>query len=420
MISTNGKSVSYVTYDTTGTGTIYLFNGKTSTAIFNGFTDIDSQVISPNGKNVLFTYAKPDGDVTILYCSAWYKNAITDIRKNVKSIGITDSGLTYCLSSDSIVYSQQLGTDNSVSVSENVLSYSFNKDLSQAVLVTGTDEAKTTCVSKKGNPAVQVMSVAGDLIMPAKSVSGSSSGTEVYGINSFFNAAYYDSDDKRIYYVDGSGTEYKLVSDTANYQLTYNGKTLYLSNESVISKVNVGKSSVKIDIASDVDGTWVVTSNGSYVYYMSEGSLFCVSGSGNNPHKVSDGVSSLKMSGSDIAFFIYGYNADNHIGELYAAKSGKIINKAVAADVFEIIIGTKAVYFKSGYDTSDGSYAISASSGNVSFNKMIINNILKFYSPDNTTGETSVISDSDTSSTGDEEPSTETTPESTATETSAA
>lgn len=333
-LSLHGDSVVYTVADGLEKTYYYAKVGGKSVEIFSNEIDLtdgailSSYIISPDGKSVAYTVT--EGLETDLY----YFNGKKSEKVagcDGKIVGMSNGGkyiyavvIDEDLSTDLFVYNKNGKREKIDSCSSG--RFALNLDGTEIMFF---NDGKSY-ISAKGKEAKKVAGDEVSLILPNYTTTYSAgSSTVIYPIDSLYSHVY--SSGTTAYFVAKKESKnVKLVKADSSFKLDDSAEFLYyMDDESLmcleIAKGENAKSKAK-EIAEDV-GSYVVTSDRKYVYYVSDSELFVVNGKKGGKPKTIEGddvASRLTISNDD---YVYYYCED----ALCVAK-GKSKGKALMED----------------------------------------------------------------------------------------
>jgi uncharacterized OB-fold protein len=359
-IADSGNGIVYLKdydYDD-DTATVMLYNGSKSKVIsdeasgssFNGY----SLVISPDGKSVAyFTY----DDEPVGYIS---KNG-----QSPKEIGeyqicfalSNDAKYVYYMETDedsyeTNIYVKKGSKENKlISNSGETFEFSFNKSYSQAIFsydnktyitVDGKDKQKIA-----GASSIYLLSPNNSQVVYNNSI-------VTYGVKSFAGKMFME--DNEITYMNNKFDTNKVADDVNYVSVSADLKTVvysdYSGNLKVVSKVNSKNPKEKeLDKAEDVMN-FTITKNADKIYYVNEDEELCVISQKNKSKKIADDASGYYLSvvGNKL-FFLTDYNGE--YGTLCYTTGSKKQKVKDAEDVSNMFsLGGGLIYYNGDYDES--------------------------------------------------------------------
>lgn len=346
MLSVDGKGIVYLTEDDEES-CLYLYNvsSKKDKLITDDADDLSSLAIAPNGKSVAYgIYDEEDEKTRVMYFKG--SDSIRVASGELSVVGMSNNGKQiYIVSRDEkededgdTTYSNVLNCYNTKGDKEKLCekpsSVRFNEDHTQVLF---TSEGKSY-ISTKGKEPVKISNSSVTPLVASNASTFSDSNAVTYPISNLFNRVYvgYDSNDNYSAWYIRKNTDKscKLVSGVGRVKLDASAEYLYYVDDEELKVLKISHGENASDkaklIAEDV-GNYVVTSDRSKVYYVSDGGLYCVNGKKGGSKKTiaSDDVSStLAINKKDVVFYIMD-------GDAFASSGSK--GKRAASEINSLI-----------------------------------------------------------------------------------
>lgn len=347
-LSVNGTGLAYISED----GNDYVLNlyaiGSGKNSVITELTTACDYDLSPDGKGVCYSeYNEDDDSNTLRYATASKNTKITS--SDVELVGLSNGGkYIYVVGSndngDEILYTYNTKGEREKLGTVSSSYFYFNNDHTQILFYNDG----RSYVSVKGGEAVKISSSQIRLLVAPNS----NSFDNTYPVKSLFDHVYtgYDSNNNLSAWYIRKNTEKscKLVSNIGNAQLDMSAEYLYYlyNSELRVIRISNGDSASEkyVALAEDVS-RYVVTSNRSKVYYLSDGSLYSCSGKNGSGKKTvaNDDVESFVINKKDVVF----YSID---GDVYATNNGAK-GKKVASDIEALIAAPNGYVYAAGGDT---------------------------------------------------------------------
>lgn len=329
-LSEDGTGIAYIVNDD-GDLTLNLYNVKTKKSKEVSDDIYRSYTISPNGDTVAYLEMKEDDDEAKLMVFKGNKSTkvtsnevvllgISDKAKFIYVVGENDDG-----ESTLYVYNKKGDRTKLGSISDSYVY--FNDDHTQICFYS---DGKTY-VSTKGKEAVKIASSGAYVLVPNSSEYFYNNGYYVtMPTDNLFNKVY--SCEGNIWYIrKNTDKSVKLVNEASRPTLSEDGKYVYFykNDELKVLKVSHGDNAAsKAKVLAEDVGDYVVTSNGKKVYYISDGSVYCVN--------AKNGKGKKTIANDDVEGYLY-INAKDVVyyameGDVYASKNGGK-GKKIASDV---------------------------------------------------------------------------------------
>lgn len=332
IISNNGKGVAYLSMgEDDEFSTLYL--AKVSNAKSTKVSEdvVGSYKIAPDGKSVAYFKDGGDDPAELMYSKGKKATKITD-DEGAKLYGLSNGGKQIYVSisedGESDLYSfNAKGKKNKIGDIGYPVVY-FNDDHTQACYF---NEDGKTHISTKGKEGKKVRNdVLAMIIAPNSAMKDTT-----YPTSNLYNHVYANSEGD--IYMIKKNKDIKLVGSASDYQLDASGKYLYYvhkGDELKVLKISKGeKASEKAKIIIDDDfSSYYVTSDRKFVYFYDGEDLMSVNGKkGGNPKEITDELNAnagIAISSKDILYYV----VDD---ELFAVSNGKK-GKKVLGDVDQI------------------------------------------------------------------------------------
>ena len=347
-LSVNGTGLGYISED----GNDYVLNlyaiGSGKNSVITELTTTCDYDLSPDGKGVCYSEYKEDDDShTLRYATASKNTKITS--SEVELVGLSNGGkYIYVVGSnddgDKILYTYNTKGEREKLGTVNSSSFYFNNDHSQILFYNDG----RSYVSVNGGAAVKISSSRIRLLLAPNS----SSCDNTYPVKSLFGHVYtgYDSNDNLSAWYIHKNVEKscKLVSNISKVQLDMSAEYLYYiyNSELRVIRISNGDSASEKYVALAEDVTkYVVTSNRSKVYYLSDGSLYSCDGKNGKGKKTvaTDDVEMFEINKKDVVF----YSID---GDVYATNNGAK-GKKVASDIEGLVAVSNGYVYAVNDDT---------------------------------------------------------------------
>lgn len=364
VLSVYGDSVGFTTENDDNETTLKLLKvGKKKAKTVCNDIKGSTFELSPDGKSV--AYFREDGEETeLMYFNGSKSKRITSSDVELVSLsnkgkyiyvtGKNDEGDTYLFSYNARGNKSKLGECVSIA-------FAFNEDRTQVLFFDGSIglggiDVKTY-VSKKGKEAIRISSGMATPLLPSNSITYSSG----------YNGATFPTDDlfNKVYEVEKDGQKniwllkknmdksQKLAGNVHDATLDASGEYVYFCNKDQdlkVLKVSHGdRAADKAKLIAEEVDEYVVTSDRSKVYFISEDTLCSVNGKNGKGKKTiaSDGVGyELLLNQKDICY----YTVE---GDVYACSNGRR-GKMVVAEYDDMYASPNGIIY---VETEDAIFA---------------------------------------------------------------
>ena len=368
ILSVTGQGIAYVTEDEDGEATLMLMKvgKKKATTVAEDFNHSDFD-LSPDGKSIAyFKYDSENDESDLMFFNGSKHKKIASNK--VDLIGLSNKGkYIYVVAYDAENNENTLYTYNTKGNKQKLgtcldVAYAFNEDHTQIMFYDGELDWETgieakTYISTKGKEAKRLSSSLARPIIPSGSLTYSVGDVGTIPTDNLYNKTYtcYKDNQINIWFLKKNPDKSnKLISNVGDdYVLDASGKYLYYTNKEnnlKVLKISHGdRASDKAKlIAEDVDN-FVVTSDRSRVYYISEDALYSVNGkNGKNKKTIAneDVGYTLALNQKDICYYYVE-------GDVYACSNGKK-GKMVVAEADDIDVSPNGIVY---IETEDAMYA---------------------------------------------------------------
>lgn len=307
-LSANGKGIVYKNDE----GELYLCNSKTGKktlvdADFQGTT----YCISPDGKSVLYNDITADGYM-LQYFSG--KHTVSLTTEEVIPVGLSDDGKYIYALEINALYGNKLYCYNKNGEREVLgdlphvsIYYYFNSDHTQILFY---DDEGNSYISSGGEAGQRISANSIQLLYADNATYQGST----YPVKDLYGHVYvgYDGNYKSSAWFIHKNPDKscKLISDIYYPTLDSSGKFMYYRQDGDLYYLKIShKNDAGIKakrIAFDVD-SWVITSDRSKVYYVSDGTLYSANGktgTGRKTVAAEHVEAKLVISAHDVVFYI--------------------------------------------------------------------------------------------------------------------
>lgn len=363
-LSVSGSGLVYVTTEDDETQRLHYYNvgsGK-QIELDKGANHYDT-AIAPNGQTLAYI-AIEDSTFSLVFFDGEHSHKLASTETSL--FGMSNDG-TYIYTAngyDVYCYDSE-GNRQKVGTLDEDTDIKFNAEYTQLMF---NCDGKTY-ISDKGQECDKVSNDNLYLIVPPNSNACTHYNFTTYPVKDLYDHVYL-SDDSEVWLIRrNSGESAKLVSKVSDVKLDASAEYLYYiydSEELRCAKISDGdraSQTCKV-IVDDYVFDYVVTSDGSLVYYIENETLYCVNGkTGGKPTEISEGVDYpyyLAIGDKDLVCFIANRRA-------YVCAGQKL-----PAEIFE-----NAVYLK---DTPNGFIYIKTDDGFYSLpdHEEIIENLTEY------------------------------------------
>jgi hypothetical protein len=269
MISADGNAVAYTKGDGSSTGTtdLYLYDGGKSTKIANEVID-RAISISPNGKTVGYATSK-DGNVR-----GYIRNGKPqELGKDAIPFAVANGAKYVYYSKLSVYYVQRgMNSDKKEKLGEGLSEVLFNKDLSQIIYVSDSDDSARSFISVNGQKRISLSRQYRTYVTPANTARMS------YQISaSSFADTFYRDDSGGVSRINRKFETSSVVKNAGYYTLARDGKTLYYTKNNRVYKMNAFNADADPTVLVDGDlrtSNALVTSDGGIFYEDYDGLMY--------------------------------------------------------------------------------------------------------------------------------------------------
>ncbi len=338
ILSVNGGGIGYIAKDG-DKSVLYLYTlkNKKTTAVTD--ENPSSYDLSPDGKTIAYFQQDADAeDATLMYFNGSKRIKITSSA--VKLLGLSNKGkYIYVVSrnddNEAILYTYNTKGEREKLGACSTGDAVFNEDHTQILFYNSKSlgEDPRSYISTKGKEGVKVSSSLAVPICPSGSyyyTAGSSLTVPAANLYNKVYLCYADGQTNAWYLRKNTDKSAKLANNISNPTLDESGKYLYYINKdgdlNVLQVKHGDSASDKAkQLASDVH-SYVVTSNRSKIYYVSEKSLYSCNGktgSGKRTIASEDVSSTLVINRKDVVYYIMD-------GDVYACSNGRKGSKVVS------------------------------------------------------------------------------------------
>ena len=367
VLSVSGDGIGYVTKSEDGEATLKLYKvgSKNSVKVLDNYSYSDFD-LSPDGKSIAYYKYNDEGEASLMYFNGSKHTKVTSNK--VELIGLSNKG--------KYIYVTAYDEENSVN---NIYSYNtkgnkqklgncldvtyvFNEDHTQIMFYDGKIDWQTgieakTYVSNKGKEAKRLSSSLARPLIPNSSMTHSRGSVDTIPTDDLYNKTYTCYKDGQInvwLLKKNPDKSNKLVSNVSDeLVLDESAKYLYYTNkEDELKLLKISHGDRAADkarlIAEDVEN-FVVTSDRSKVYYISDDALYSVNGKNGKSKKTvanEDVGYQLVLNQGDVCYYFVE-------GDVYACSDGKN-GKPVVAEASHIDVSPNGIVY---VETDDAMYA---------------------------------------------------------------
>lgn len=365
LLSVTGEGIAFVTENDDGEACLKLLKvgkKKAKTAMEGYPSDFE---LSPDGKSMIYLkHDEEEGKSELFYFTGSKSKKITS--SEVKLVGLSNKGKQIYVvgkndDGENVLYSYNTRGNKKKVGNCSTAAFAFNEDHTQILFFDGTlswsegMEAKTY-ISKKGKEAVKISSSYAVPLYPNSSEVFDNDHAATFPAEDLYNKVYscYKDGQTNLWLIKKNvDNSKKLVSNVSGAVLDESAKYVYYGDKDrdlKVLKISHGDRAgdkAKL-IAEDVEN-FVVTSNRSKVYFISDDALYSVNGKTGKGKKTiaSENVGyTLVLNQKDICY----YYVDS---DVYACSNGRR-GKVVVADAEDLSASPNGIVY---VETEDATYA---------------------------------------------------------------
>lgn len=361
VLSASGTHIGYIAGDEDDSE-LFLYTIKNKKNVTITDETVTSYDLSPDGKSVAYLQQSEDDEkATLMYFNGSKSEKVTSGEMTL--LGLSNKGKYIYIASEKddeeVLYSYNTKGDREKLGNIAVPYVMFNEDHTQILFYNGKSQNDLkTYLSTKGKEGVKISSSRAMVLRPEGSSLFVSGNNATVPTDDLYNKVYIcvsDNQRNAWYIRKNTDKSTKLANDIGDCTLDESGKYLYYTDDGDLKVLKVSDGDSASDkaklLATDVDN-YVVTSNRSQVYYVSDNALYSCNGKKGGSKKTiaSDDVEtySLAINRKDVVYYIMDDDA-------YACSNGSKGTK-VASDVEDINGTTCGIVY---VETEDTLYATS-------------------------------------------------------------